>query len=184
MQEHAFNLALEQDRHQGGVRALLNRAFGPLRMMRAVYRLREGMPPDPALCFVMENSHGQVLATLRNYRVRIGHHPQSVILLGPLAVAHSHEKLGLAAQLIHHAVSAMREFGFSMVYVVGKPEYYAEFGFQEEFARRVGIANLEAGKVILGLELIEGQSQSFAGVMQPDEYILLNQCSAKNNPRA
>jgi len=175
MTEHVYHIALEEERHQGGVRALLARAFGPGRMMRAIYRLRDGVPPDPGLCFVMVNRHDLVLGVVRNYRVRIGDNSKPALLLGPIAVAQSHEKLGLAARLIRHTVEEATAQALTMIYLVGDPNYYGEFGFTATNAAQVKIEGLEEGKLVLGLELVKGAALDFAGVMRNDDSVLLNQ---------
>ena len=178
MKEHVYNIVLEQERHQGGVRALLARAFGPTRMQRAIYRLREGVPPDPALCFVMLNSGGQVLGVVRNYRVRVGDYPKPALLLGPIAVAHSHEKMGLAARLIQHSVEQSKAAGFDVIYLVGDPNYYGEMGFHATTAVQIEIENLESGKIILGLELVKDNALQYSGRMQKDEGVVLDQLAS------
>ncbi len=175
MTEHVYHIAIEEQRHQGGVRTLLEKAFGPGRMMRAIYRLREGTPPDPALCFVMLNKHDLVLGVVRNYRVCVGDNPRAALLLGPIAVAQSHEKLGLAARLIRHTIETATAQGFDMIYLVGDPNYYGEFGFTATRAAQVKINDLEEGKLVLGLELTPGAATDYAGIMRNDESVLLNQ---------
>lgn len=175
MTEHTYTIELEEERHQGGVRALLAKAFGPGRMQRAIYRLREGVPPDPSLCFVTTNKHDLVLGVVRNYRVRVGDNTLPALLLGPIAVAHSHERMGLAAQLINHSIAAATEQGYAMIYLVGDPNYYGEFGFAATKAAQVSIKNLEEGKIILGLELIKDTAHQMQGVIQQDDTVLLDQ---------
>src|SRR5579872_7292883 len=116
MTDHVYTIEREEERHQGGVRALLEKAFGPNRLRRAIYRLREQVPPDPSLCFVMVNSHGQVLGVVRNYRVRIGKDTRPALLLGPIAVAQSHEKLGLAARLIKRVIATAQNQDYGIIY--------------------------------------------------------------------
>lgn len=178
MTEHAYDIESEEERHQGGVRALLEKAFGPQRLQRAIYRLREGVPPDPALCFVMVNTHGQVVGVVRNYRVRVGAHAGRALLLGPIAVAHSHEKLGLAARLIRHVITFARQRGYQIIYLVGDPNYYGEFGFKATAAAQVNIENLEPGKIILGLELTDNVPQ-LRGRIGADDSVLLEQLHKK-----
>ena len=175
MSEHHYEIVREDERHQGGVRALLTKAFGPDRMARAIYRLREGVPPDPSLCFVMINQHGQVLGVIRNYRVKAGECEERALLLGPVAVANSHEKMGLAAKLIDHCVGLAREQGYAMIYVVGDPNYYARFGFVQDTDAFVSIENLEPGKIVQGLELSPGAATRIHGVLRNDDSILLDQ---------
>lgn len=175
MTEHIYTIHPEEERHQGGVRVLLARAFGHTRMQRAIYRMREGVPPDPALCFVMTNRHDLVLGVVRNYRIRVGNSPLRALMLGPIATAHSHERMGLAARLINHVVECAKTMGYAMIYLVGNPDYYGDFGFVAENATGVSIPTLEAGKKILGLELQSGAAAQMQGEIVSDDNILLQQ---------
>lgn len=181
MTEHIYTIHPEQERHQGGVRILLSRAFGHTRMQRAIYRMREGTPPDPALCFVMTNRHELVLGVVRNYRVKVGDSPLPALMLGPIATAHSHERMGLAARLINRVIEDATKLGYAMIYLVGNPDYYADFGFVAEKAANVFIPTLESGKVILGLELQPGAAAQMRGEIISDDSILLQQLSRPNN---
>jgi len=180
MTEHTYEIHLEQERHQGGIRVLLAKAFGPTRMQRAIYRMREGTPPVPELCFVMTNRHELVLGMVRNYRVRVGDSTLPALMLGPIATAHSHEKMGLAARLINHSIERARELGYAMIYLVGDPNYYGDFGFTATKAANVHIPTLEAGKIILGLELQPDAALKMQGEIISDDSILLQQLTAQN----
>ncbi|HCM83756.1 MAG TPA: N-acetyltransferase [Alphaproteobacteria bacterium] len=175
MTEHIYTIKPEEERHQGGVRVLLARAFGHTRMQRAIYRMREGTPPVPELCFVMTNRHDLVLGVVRNYRVKVGESALPALMLGPIATAHSHERMGLAARLIDHVVARARELGYAMIYLVGNPDYYGEFGFVAENAQHVHIPSLESGKLILGLELQPGAATQMQGEIISDDAVLLAQ---------
>lgn len=50
--------------------------------------------------------------------------------LGPIAVARSQRRQGIAAKLIRSGLEACRAAGFGWVVVLGEPEYYARFGFR------------------------------------------------------
>jgi predicted N-acetyltransferase YhbS len=175
MTEHIYTIVAEQDHHQGGVRTLLAKAFGPTRMQRAIYRMREGVPPDPALCFVLINKHDLVLGVVRNYRVTVGNQHSPALMLGPIATAHSHERMGLAARLINHSITRARELGHQMIYLVGNPDYYGDFGFTADNAENVFMPSLESGKAILGLELQPGTAKKMQGEILSDHNILLTQ---------
>jgi putative acetyltransferase len=50
--------------------------------------------------------------------------------LAPVAVLPSHQRQGIAAQLIEAGLSASRSAGFGWAVVLGEPDYYARFGFR------------------------------------------------------
>ena len=55
-----------------------------------------------------------------------------VALLGPLAVAPSRQRRGLAGMLISEGFSRLADKGLSHVLVLGDPAFYVRFGFQPE----------------------------------------------------
>jgi putative acetyltransferase len=50
--------------------------------------------------------------------------------LAPVAVAESHRRQGIAAELIRAGLEACRAAGFGWVVVLGEPAYYSRFGFR------------------------------------------------------
>jgi putative acetyltransferase len=57
---------------------------------------------------------------------------QSVALLGPLCVAPAHQKTGIGTALIQAGLEAVLAGGAEQVLVLGDPNYYGRFGFQQE----------------------------------------------------
>jgi putative acetyltransferase len=50
--------------------------------------------------------------------------------LAPVAVAATHRRRGIAAQLIDAGLGNCRELGFEYAVVLGAPDYYRRFGFE------------------------------------------------------
>lgn len=50
--------------------------------------------------------------------------------MAPVAVASSHRRQGIAAELIRAGLDACRSAGFTWAVVLGNPAYYGRFGFQ------------------------------------------------------
>ena len=134
--------------------SLLDRAFGPDRLGKTVYRLREGVEDLADLRFVAAGAQGELLATLRFWPIRIEAVP--AILLGPLAVEPALQGWGIGKALVRHGLREAGRFGHRICVVVGEPEYYVPYGFVNAAAaglilpgpvhpRRFQVLEIEAG---------------------------------------
>lgn len=57
---------------------------------------------------------------------------QGVALLGPVAVLAALQKQGIGGRLIQNGVERLTAAGIAQVFVLGDPNYYSRFGFQED----------------------------------------------------
>lgn len=121
-----FTYRPEQPDDDQEIEALHAEAFGPGRFARAAFRLREGVPHDPALSFVALLGDAFV-ASVRLTPIRIGERP--ALLLGPLAVKPAYKGRGAGKQLVRIALDAAREAGHEVVLLVGDEPYYGPLGF-------------------------------------------------------
>jgi predicted N-acetyltransferase YhbS len=64
----------------------------------------------------------------------------SVVALGPLAVAPSHQRSGVGSALVRRGLEACRDAGFDVIALLGSTDYYPRFGF-----RRARDLNLHPG---------------------------------------
>jgi predicted N-acetyltransferase YhbS len=126
MTPSSFTYRLEQPADDSEIEALHAEAFGPGRFARAAFRLREGVPHDPALSFVAL-AGDDFVASVRLTPIRIGERP--ALLLGPLAVKPAHKGRGAGKQLVRISVEAAREAGHKVVLLVGDEPYYGPLGF-------------------------------------------------------
>ena len=126
MTESPFTYRLEQPADNTEIETLHARTFGPGRFARAAFRLREDVPPDPALSFVAL-AGDELVASVRLTPIRIGDRP--ALLLGPLAVKPAHTGRGAGKQLVRIAVQAAREAGHNVILLVGDEPYYGPLGF-------------------------------------------------------
>ena len=115
--------------------ALLDVAFGLARTEKTSARLRDGRLPAQGLALVARDG-GELVGTLRCWPIEAG--GRAALLLGPLAVAHSHRSLGLGARLMREALWRAAMLGHKAVLLVGDAPYYARFGF--EAALTAGLA--------------------------------------------
>lgn len=86
----------------------------------------------PMLALVAESEDG-VVGSIIFSSVRIsGQDSGTGYLLAPLAVAPGMQRMGVGRQLIESGLTALRERGAELVFVLGDPRYYGRFGFSAE----------------------------------------------------
>ncbi len=110
------------------IEPLLDRCFGFDRHHKTVYRLRDGCAPIGKLGFVGLALDGGLLGSLRFWPIRIGAAP--AILLGPLAVEPALQGAGVGRGLLRHGLTRAKRLDARICVVVGAPDYYAPFGFE------------------------------------------------------
>ena len=115
------------------IEPLLDRCFGFDRHHKTVYRMREGLAPLEELSFVALAPDSGLLGSLRFWPIRIGAAP--AILLGPLAVEPALQGAGVGRGLLRHGLTRAKRLGAEICVVVGAPDYYAPFGFENAAGR-------------------------------------------------
>jgi predicted N-acetyltransferase YhbS len=120
-------LVLEQPNDARAVDALIERAFGPGRYVKAAERLREHNHPLLDISHVAW-SEGVLVGCVRLWPVRIGAAP--AVLLGPFAVEPEWRSRGLGAALIQRACEAADAAGHALILLVGDAPLFAPHGFQ------------------------------------------------------
>ena len=123
----SFSFRPELPEDDAEIEALHAQAFGPGRFARAAFRLREGVPHDPALSFVA-TLDGALVASVRLTPITIG--GRTALLLGPLAVKPPHKGRGAGKRLVGIALDASRASGHERVLLVGDEPYYGPLGFK------------------------------------------------------
>jgi predicted N-acetyltransferase YhbS len=126
MTSACFAFRLEQPADSQIIESLHESLFGPERFKRAAYVLRDGVPSDPALCFVALRS-GRVAASVRMTPILIGGRP--ALLLGPLVVDPACKGQGAGRALVRMTCAEARQRGHKVVMLVGDPPYYGPLGF-------------------------------------------------------
>jgi predicted N-acetyltransferase YhbS len=141
--------ALTSERPQDGpaVDALIDRAFGPGRFVKAAERLREGRAPRHDLSFVAREGE-TVIGCVRLYDVVIG--GTAALLLGPFAVDESSRGRGLGAALIRHACAVAEQAGHAVILLVGDEAFFAPLGFSATAARDIVMPGpVDTGRVLV-----------------------------------
>lgn len=116
------------------IESLLDRAFGPGRLAKSSYRLREGVAPLDELCFVaFDDATGALCGSIQYWPVLLkfddGSTPAPALLLGPLAIDPACQGKGVGQALMAHTLTLAAEQGHSAVILVGDEPYYAKAGF-------------------------------------------------------
>ena len=155
----------ETPNHVPAREALLDHVFGESRLAKTCERLRENRLPSQGLAFAMLDE-GKLTGTIRLWDVSAG--PQhSALMLGPVAIACSHQDRGLGGKLIRHAIQAARLLGHGAILLVGDAPYYERFKFSSTLTSNLWMPGpVEHGR-FLGLELYEGALKSASGFVLP-----------------
>jgi predicted N-acetyltransferase YhbS len=146
------------------IEGLIGAAFGPDRLQKTVYKLREGVKPIRDLCFVALDDSDRLVASLRFWPVLINQRWPAV-LLGPLAVAPELRGMGFGKALMWHGLARCRELGISRIILVGDPEYYNPFGFRRELALHLQLPGWVEERRFLALETIAGAMVGVHGMI-------------------
>lgn len=162
-----FHILPERPEDAPDIEPLLDRSFGPERSRKTVYRLRQGVSPEPDMCFVAVDDDGRMLASLRFWPIRIENTP--AILLGPLAVEPAIQGRGIGRALVRHGLDAARRQGWRLCVVVGEPEYYSLYGFVPAAPRGLVLPGPVEPRRFQVLELATGALDGVRGLIQRAE---------------
>lgn len=123
-----YQILAERPEDAALIDPLLDRTFGPERMTKTVYRLRETLAPVSELRFVAVDPDDHLLGSIRYWPILVQDTP--AVLLGPLAVEPRLQGQGIGKALVRHSLRAARLAAHRIAVVVGEPEYYEPFGFR------------------------------------------------------
>jgi predicted N-acetyltransferase YhbS len=122
-----FDIRLETADAAPALSQLSAQAFGPGRFARTAYRVREGVPPVPALSLTGWLD-GRLVGGIRFTAISIGA-AEGAALLGPLVVDPEVKGKGYGKALVSEGLARARDEGFGLVLLVGDMPYYGRFGF-------------------------------------------------------
>jgi len=142
------------------VEALVARSFGPGRIAKSAYRLREGVHPEPGLSFVAVED-GMLKGSVRFWPIAVG--DTRALLLGPLAVETKERGRGMGLALMQRGVDDARAGGHHAILLVGDVPYYSRVGFASIPEGRVMFPGPVDPARILALGLGEGAFESLKG---------------------
>lgn len=131
-----------------------------------VAELRKSPDFIPELEFVAEDEGkliGHVLLTKREIKKAAG--MKEVLLLAPLCVAFAYRNQGIGGELMETAFDAAVNLQHEAVFLVGNPEYYRKYGFQQAQEFQVAAADFPQ-EFLLGRELIPAALKDTAGQLR------------------
>ena len=76
--------------------------------------------------------HNAVIGHIAFTSARTADSEDKQALLAPLAVDPSQQRRGVGSELVRTGLARLTADGFTKVYVLGDPNYYARFGFERE----------------------------------------------------
>jgi len=153
----------EQPADTAAREALLDVAYGPVRLTKPSQRLRDGRAP--ALSFVAREK-GRLVGTVRLWPVLAGA-GRPALLLGPLAVHPECRRRGVGAALVARAIRAARTAGHAAVLLIGDASYYARFGFTTAKTGALALPGAREPDRLLGLELVADALDGAQGLIRP-----------------
>ena len=147
------------------IERLHERTFGPGRLAKSAYRLREGVGHRLDLSFTARIGT-LLVGSVRLSPIRIGE--TKALLLGPLTVEPPFREHGIGHALIERALAEARAKDQRLVVLVGDEPYYGKCGFK----RIAKGAAVMPGPVdparLLVCELAPGAFEGVSGPIRPD----------------
>ena len=144
---------------------LHERTFGPGRMAKTAYRIREGAEHRLDLSFTARIGT-LLVGSVRLTPIRIGE--TRALLLGPLTVEPPFRERGIGQRLIDRALAEAKAKGHRLVLLVGDEPYYGKSGFKRIPRRRVEMPGPVDPARLLVCELVDGGFDGVAGSIRPE----------------
>src|SRR5712672_1294024 len=125
MTEPSITIWPETADDAAAIERLHERTFGPGRLAKTAYRIREGAEHRLELSFTARIGT-LMIGSVRLTPVRIG--DTKALLLGPLTVEPPFREHGIGAALIEVSLAAARKARARLVLLVGDEPYYGRMG--------------------------------------------------------
>ena len=153
----------ERPEHIALIEPLLDRCFGPDRFKKTAYKVRENTRPLPELSFVTIEGDS-LLATIRYWPILIGDKTPA-LLLGPIAVEPALQGKGVGVGLMRETIKVATELGHRLIVLVGDPEYYGQFGFQNAAVLGFEMPGPVEERRLLVKECVPGALENVSGMI-------------------
>ena len=144
---------------------LHERTFGPGRLAKTAYRIREGAAHKLSLSFTARIGT-LMIGSVRLTPVRIGATP--ALLLGPLTVEPPFRQHGIGRALIERALAEAKAKGHRLVVLVGDEPYYGKSGFKQIRKGEAAMPGPVDTDRLLVCELEPGAFAGVSGSIRPD----------------
>ncbi|MBP3346645.1 MAG: N-acetyltransferase [Alphaproteobacteria bacterium] len=123
----------------------------------------------PELALVAEEGRkiiGHIMLTRQ--RIVLNEKSINALLLAPVCVDIAFRRKKLGSRLIDTALEKAEKFGFDAVFLVGNPDFYNRFGFEETVAKNVKNLNGLPDRYVLVKELKKGCLDGCSGTIDFD----------------
>jgi predicted N-acetyltransferase YhbS len=144
---------------------LHERTFGPGRLAKTAYRIREGAEHQLDLSFTARIGT-LLIGSVRLTPVRVG--DAKALLLGPLTVEPPFRERGIGQALIARSLAEAKAKGHRLVLLVGDEPYYGRSGFKQIPPGRAVMPGPVDPARLLVCELSEGAFANVSGPIRPD----------------
>ena len=124
---------------------VVSSTFGRLSEAELVGALREA---GDGIVSLVADDDGQIIGYVLLSKMDA---PFSALALAPVSVIPPRQRSGIGSALIKRAVSKARDEGWAAIFVLGNPNYYKRFGFDQEAA--AGFTSPYAGRHFMVLKL-------------------------------
>lgn len=131
--------------------ALNARIFGPGRLARTAYRVRERAAPDLALSVLARDDGGCLVGSVLQSQIVVG--DECGLWLGPIAITEAGRNAGLGGALMTRAIARGAESQARFTLLIGDMSYYARFGFQPVPPESIALPGPVDPSRLLGLSL-------------------------------
>jgi predicted N-acetyltransferase YhbS len=165
MSEPSITIRPETADDAVAIERLHERTFGPGRLAKTAYRIREGAAHRLELSFTARIGT-LMIGSVRLTPVRIG--AAKALLLGPLTVEPPFRARGVGLALIERALAEAKATGHALVVLVGDEPYYGRCGFKRIAKGQAVMPGPVDPARLLVCELREGAFVGVSGPIRPD----------------
>jgi predicted N-acetyltransferase YhbS len=165
MSELSLTILPEAAEDEAAIDRLHERTFGPGRLAKTAYRIREGAAHQRALSFTARIGT-LLIGSVRLTPVRIG--AAKALLLGPLTVEPPFRERGVGRALITRALAEAKAQGHQLVLLVGDAPYYGKSGFKQIPAGQATMPGPVDPTRLLVCELEPGAFEGISGPIRSD----------------
>ncbi|MBN1761926.1 MAG: N-acetyltransferase [Methanomicrobia archaeon] len=122
----------------------------------------------PALSLVALDDTDQTVGHILFSPITIESSERSVeaLALAPMAVLPEYQNRGIGSLLIQHGLAACKKLGYTIVVVVGHPEYYPRFGFKPARDYGLEVPFEVPDEAFMVCELVPGALKNVQGVVK------------------
>lgn len=135
-----------------------------------VQHLRAGETFIPSLEFVAEENQmiiGHIM--MSKQKIETADEPFIGVLVAPLCVEINHRRQGVGKALMNHACLEAIKMGYTAAFLVGNPDYYQQFGFQQTNQFDIKNHSDIPDQFVLACELIPDALKDIKGTLNIHE---------------